>query len=219
MKGNYRFRSIWYFMKLNEKGILVVLSGPSGVGKGTVRTALFNIENHNLVYSISVTTRKPRCHETNGVDYHFVSEEEFLKRVEEGKFLEYTKFVGNYYGTLKESIDNKLMEGNEVILEIEVEGALQVKEKMPGAVFIFIAPPSLKDLEKRLIERGTESSYELTARLEKARNELKLAYLYDYIVINDTVDNAADKILAVIRAEHARTERTINTYYKILEVK
>ncbi|MGI6710657.1 MAG: guanylate kinase [Bacilli bacterium] len=206
-------------MKLNERGILVVLSGPSGVGKGTVRSALFAMENHNLIYSISVTTRKPRGEEKEGVDYYFVDEKEFLKRVEEGKFLEYTKFVGNYYGTLQESIDNKLAEGSEVILEIEVEGALQVKEKMPGAVFIFIAPPSLKVLEKRLIERGTESNYELHARLEKAKSELKLAYLYDYIVINDTVENAADKILAIIRAEHAKTERTINTYYNMLEVK
>ncbi|MDD3381931.1 MAG: guanylate kinase [Bacilli bacterium] len=206
-------------MKLNERGILVVLSGPSGVGKGTVRSALFKIENHNLVYSVSVTTRKPRGQEKEGIDYYFVSEDEFIKKVDKGEFLEYTKFVGNYYGTLKESIDSKLSEGSEVILEIEVDGALQVKEKMPGAVFVFIAPPSLKDLEKRLIERGTESSYELQARLEKAKNELKLAYLYDYIVINDTVENAADKILAIIRAEHAKTERTINTYYKMLEVK
>jgi len=194
-------------MKLNERGILVVLSGPSGVGKGTVRSALFKIENHNLVYSVSVTTRKPRGQEKEGIDYYFVSEDEFIKKVDKGEFLEYTKFVGNYYGTLKESIDSKLSEGSEVILEIEVDGALQVKEKMPGAVFVFIAPPSLKDLEKRLIERGTESSYELQA------------YLYDYIVINDTVENAADKILAIIRAEHAKTERTINTYYKMLEVK
>ncbi len=206
-------------MKLNERGILVVLSGPSGVGKGTVRSALFEMENHNLIYSVSVTTRKPRGKEKEGVDYYFVDEKEFLKRVDEGKFLEYTKFVGHYYGTLQESIDNKLAEGSEVILEIEVDGALQVKEKMPGAVFIFIAPPSLKDLEKRLIERGTESNYELHERLEKAKNELKLAYLYDYIVINDTVENAADKILAIIRAEHAKTERTINTYYNMLEVK
>ena len=177
------------------------------------------MENHNLIYSVSVTTRKPRGKEKEGVDYYFVDEKEFLKRVDEGKFLEYTKFVGHYYGTLQESIDNKLAEGSEVILEIEVDGALQVKEKMPGAVFIFIAPPSLNDLEKRLIARGTERNYDLHERLEKAKNELKLAYLYDYIVINDTVENAADKILAIIRAEHAKTERTINTYYNMLEVK
>lgn len=206
-------------MKLNDKGLLIVISGPSGVGKGTVRSALFEMEGHDLVYSISMTTRKPRKGEVHGREYYFVSEEEFKKYIEEGKMLEYAEFVGNYYGTPLNSVQDLLDQGKEVVLEIDVQGATQVREKMKDAVFIFIAPPSYDELLQRLVNRGTESREVIDARIEKAKREIDLAYMYDYIVVNDTVENAADKIVAIIRAEHAKVERTIHKYKEMLEVK
>lgn len=204
-------------MKLNDRGLLVVISGPSGVGKGTVRKALFSMNNHDLVYSVSMTTRKPREGEVDGKDYYFVSKEEFLKRIEEKQFLEYAEFVGNYYGTPLDKVEERLDQGHEVVLEIEVEGALQVREKAKDAVFIFIAPPSKKALYDRLKKRGTESDEVILSRMQKADREFMLAHKYDYIVVNDDVNNAADRIMAIIRAEHAKTERTIHTYMKLLK--
>lgn len=204
-------------MKLNDRGLLIVLSGPSGVGKGTVRKALFNMPGHNLEYSISMTTRKQRPGEVNGKDYYFVSREEFEKRIEEGKFLEYAEFVGNYYGTPLDLVNEKLAQGKEVVLEIEVQGALQVRKKCPEAVFIFLAPPSKQALYDRLHSRGTESEEVIEQRVTKANKEFQLAYKYDYIVVNDTVENAADRIMAIIRAEHAKTERTIHRYIDLLK--
>lgn len=206
-------------MKLDDRGLLVVISGPSGVGKGTVRSALFNMQGHDLVYSVSMTTRPPRTGEVDGVDYYFVSKEEFEKRINEKKFLEYAEFVSNYYGTPLDKVEEQLALGKEVVLEIEVQGALQVREKMSDALFIFIAPPSLEDLYQRLVNRGTEPIEIINERIAKAKRELKLAYLYDYIVVNDEVNNAADKIMAIIRAEHAKTERAIYKYNKLMEVK
>ncbi|HBT60110.1 MAG TPA: guanylate kinase [Acholeplasmataceae bacterium] len=204
-------------MKLNDRGLLVVISGPSGVGKGTVRKALFSMNNHDLVYSVSMTTRKPREGEVDGKDYYFVSKEEFLKRIEGKQFLEYAEFVGNYYGTPLDKVEEQLDQGHEVVLEIEVEGALQVREKAKDAVFIFIAPPSKKALYDRLKKRGTESDEVILSRMQKADREFMLAHKYDYIVVNDDVNNAADRIMAIIRAEHAKTERTIHTYMKLLK--
>lgn len=205
-------------MKLNQKGLLIVLSGPSGVGKGTVRKALFKDPNHKFAYSVSMTTRQPRIGEVDGVDYFFVSEEEFEQRIKDGKMLEFTKFVGNYYGTPLEQIQKLVNKGAEVVLEIEVEGAMQVKAKMPDAVLVFIAPPSYSALKDRLLRRGTESEQVILERMEKAHRELTLAAGYDYIVINDDVDNAADRIKAIIRAEHARCRRSLNGYLHLLEV-
>lgn len=204
-------------MKLNQNGLLIVLSGPSGVGKGTVRKALFESEGHNFTYSISMTTRQPRVGEVDGEDYYFVTREEFEKRIKEGKFLEYAEFVGNYYGTPMDKVEQNIAEGKEVVLEIEVEGARQVKEKMPDAVFIFIAPPSFNALYERLKRRGTERQEVITERLAKARRELRLMNDYDYIVINDEVNNAADRIRAIIRAEHASTKRSAEGYIELLE--
>lgn len=206
-------------MKLNERGLLVVISGPSGVGKGTVRKALFDIPNHDLVYSVSMTTRPPRDGEVDGVDYYFVSKEEFLKRIEEDKFLEWAEFVGNYYGTPKDKVEEQLELGKEVVLEIEVEGALKLRKKVKDAVFIFIVPPGRQALYDRLLKRGTEAKEIIEARVKKADNEFLLAHKYDYIVVNDDVNNAADRIMAIIRAEHAKTERTIHNYLKMLEEK
>lgn len=206
-------------MKLDDKGLLVVISGPSGVGKGTVREALFKMEGHDLVYSISMTTRKPRQGEVNGREYFFVTREEFEQNIKDGKMLEYAEFVNNYYGTPLAKVKEQLELGKEVVLEIEVQGANQVREKMKDAIFIFIAPPSIDALYRRLLSRGTEPKEVIEQRLEKAKREIDLAYMYDYIVVNDTVENAADKIMAIIRAEHATVERTIHKYKELLEVK
>ncbi len=206
-------------MKLNESGLLVVISGPSGVGKGTIRKALFEMPDNNFCYSVSMTTRKPRAGEVNGVDYFFVSREEFEQHIANDDLLEYAEFVGEYYGTPRHYIDSRLSQGNEVIMEIEVQGALQVREKMPEAVFVFIVPPSRKALIQRLQSRGTEDVESIKKRLDKAEREYHLAYKYDYIVVNDDVYNAADRIYAIIRAEHAKTERSIHKYYKLLEGK
>ncbi len=203
-------------MKLNDRGLLIVISGPSGVGKGTVRKALFNMPKHNLTYSVSMTTRKIRPGETEGKDYYFVSRDEFEKRIEEGKFLEHAEFVGNYYGTPLDKVNEQLDNGKEVVLEIEVEGALQVKKKVPDCVMIFLVPPSKEDLYARLRSRGTETEEIIEQRVQKANREFKKAKFYDYIVVNDDVDNAADRILAIIRAEHARTKRSIHKYYELI---
>jgi guanylate kinase len=206
-------------MKLNERGLLVVISGPSGVGKGTIRKALFAMPDNNFCYSVSMTTRKPRDREKDGVDYFFVTHEEFAKNIRENKLLEYAEFVGEYYGTPIDYIEKQLSDGKEVIMEIEVQGALQVQEKMPDAVFIFIVPPSKEVLYDRLIKRGTEQVKDIEKRIQKAEREYGLAYKYDYIVVNDDVINAADRIYAIIRAEHAKTERSIHKYHKLMGVK
>ena len=203
-------------MKLNERGLLVVLSGPSGVGKGTVRKALFQMPNHDLVYSVSMTTRPPRDGEIDGVDYYFVSKEEFKKRIQENRFLEWAEFVGQYYGTPKDKIEEQLDRGKEVVLEIEVEGALQVRKQMKDAVFIFLVPPGKKALYDRLKNRGTEGLDVVQQRMNKAESEFLLAHKYDYIVVNDEVNNAADRVMAIIRAEHAKTARTIHNYLKMI---
>ena len=204
-------------MKLNKKGLLIVISGPSGVGKGTVRKALFEREGHDLVFSTSMTTRAPRSGEVEGREYFFVSKEKFEQEIEKGNLLEYAYFVNNYYGTPKDKVMEQLEEGKEVVLEIEVQGALQVKAKMNDAVFIFIAPPSWQALENRLTRRGTEPQEIINERLTKARNEILFASSYDYIVINDEIENAVDKIIAIIRAEHAKCERALQGYYNLME--
>ncbi len=204
-------------MKLNDKGMLIVISGPSGVGKGTVRKALFEKRGHRLVYSISMTTRKPRQGEVDGVDYYFVSREEFQKRIDNNQFLEWAEFVGNYYGTPKDKVEEQIEMGKEVVLEIEVNGALQVLSKVKDAVSIFIVPPGKQALYDRLRRRGTEPEEVIQERMAKANREFQLAHKYDYIVVNDDVDNAADRIMAIIRAEHAKTERSIYKYKQLLE--
>jgi guanylate kinase len=206
-------------LKLNEKGLLVIISGPSGVGKGTIRKALFEIPDNNFCYSVSMTTRKPREGEVDGQDYFFVSKEEFEKRIKENGFLEYADFVGEYYGTPIDYIEQQMNAGKEVIVEIEVQGALQIHEQIPEAVFIFIVPPSKQALIDRLKNRGTDTPEIIKKRIEKAEREYSLAYKYDYIVVNDEVHNAADRIYAIIRAEHAKTERSIHKYYKLMEGK
>lgn len=205
-------------MKLNDRGLLVVISGPSGVGKGTVRRALFEMPEQDFVYSVSMTTRPKRQGEVDGKDYYFVTKEEFERRIKEGKFLEYANFVGNYYGTPLDKVEEQLDLGKEVVLEIEVDGALQVRKKMKDAVFIFLVPPGRGALYHRLKARGTESEEVIQERIAKADREFALAHKYDYIVVNDDVENAADRIMAIIRAEHAKTERSIHKYVELLGI-
>ena len=204
-------------MKLNHRGLLIVLSGPSGVGKGTVRKALFEMPEQEFVYSVSMTTRAPRPGEVDGVDYYFVTKEEFERQIAAGNLLEYAEFVGNYYGTPKDKVEEQLNKGKEVILEIEVNGAFQVREKCKDAVFIFLVPPTRRALYERLKSRGTECEERILARINKANKEFKLAHQYDYIVVNDEIYNAADRIMAIIRAEHAKTFRSIHQYLKLIE--
>ena len=164
-----------------------------------------------------MTTRQIRPGEVDGKDYYFVTEEEFLHQIEKGNLLEYARFVGNYYGTPLDKIEKMLDEGNEVLLEIEVQGAMQVKEKMPDAVFIFLAPPSFDALTTRLNRRGTESKEIIKERVDKAAREIDLAGNYDYIVINDEIENAVDKLLSIIRAEHARCNRSLAGYLELIQ--
>ena len=191
------------------RGLLIVLSGPSGVGKGTVRAAVFDREDHNYVYSVSATTRRSRPGEVHGVDYHFVTRDEFKELIDNDALLEYAEYVGNFYGTPIAKIEEELAKGHDVFLEIEVQGAMKVRERMPEGVFIFLAPPNLGELENRITNRGTDSQEVIYERMQKAREEIELMKHYDYVVINDEVENAVDRINAIICSEHLKVERTI----------
>lgn len=177
----------------NEKGILFVISGPSGVGKGTLRKELFK-RIEGLTYSVSCTTRQPREGEQDGVDYKFINLETFMSYVEENKFLEWAKVHGNYYGTLESDVRKLLDEGHDVVLEIDVQGALQVKNKMPEAILIFIMPPSEEELVRRLDRRGTESDRELEERIRNAKREILESKRYDFIVVNDDLESAVKEL-------------------------
>ena len=200
-----------------QRGLLIVLSGPSGVGKGTVRKELFSQANTNYEYSISMTTRNPREGEVDGVDYFFKSREEFEALIEQGGLLEHAQFVGNYYGTPLAYVNETLDAGRDVFLEIEVQGAKQIREKAPDALFIFLAPPSLSELKSRLVGRGTETEDVIAKRIATAEEELEMMSLYDYVVENDEVANACDKINAIIKAEHCRRERVEKIYLSMLK--
>ena len=201
----------------NQRGLLIVLSGPSGVGKGTVRKELFSQPDTNYEYSISMTTRAPREGEVDEVDYFFKTRSEFEELIEQDQLLEYAEFVGNYYGTPLEYVNKMRDAGRDVFLEIEVQGAAQVRSKVPDGLFIFLAPPSLSELEERLVGRGTESNDVIASRLQAARQELEMMNLYDYVVENDEVENACDRINAIIIAEHCKRERVEKRYFDMLK--
>ncbi len=188
---------------MEKKGKTFIISGPSGVGKSTVLGALFEGRN-DLYFSVSATTRAPRPTETPDVDYHFIEAETFRQWIEDGEFLEYAEYVGNFYGTPKKYVDAAMDEGKDVILDIEIQGATQVHELRPDVVRIFIAPPSWEELERRLTARGTDSPEKVQKRLLRAKVELENAGHYDYFVINDTVDNAVAELRAIMLAEHCR---------------
>ena len=188
-----------------RKGRTFVVSGPSGVGKSTVLKALLE-SRPNLYFSVSATTRAPRPGELDGIHYHFMDVESFRKWIAMDQFLEYAEYVGNFYGTPKKFVDDAMEAGKDVILDIEIQGAIQVTSKRPDTVRIFIAPPSCEELERRLRDRGTDSPEKIQKRLLRAKVEFQTAHTYDYFVINDTVENAVGELNAIITAEHCKPQ-------------
>ncbi|NCA97289.1 MAG: guanylate kinase [Bacteroidia bacterium] len=187
--------------ELSKEGLLIIISGPSGVGKGTIRRQVMIDDTLNLVYSVSMTTRAKRENEVDGVDYFFVSREDFDRNIKDGNFLEWAEFVGNRYGTPKHYVDELRRQGKNVVLEIEVEGTKQVLNRCKGSnvVSIFVIPPSFEDLEKRIRHRSTESEEIIQKRLAKARKEMHLKYHYEYVVLNDRPERAGKEIRDIIK--------------------
>ncbi len=194
-------------MNLNKHpGKLFIISGPSGAGKGTIANRI--LEETDLEFSVSMTTRKPREGEVHGVHYFFVEDEEFVRNIEAGGFLEHAQVYGNRYGTPKGPILERLEKGIDVLLDIEMQGALQIKENYPDGVFIFILPPSMAELRKRLTGRGTESPEAIELRLSKTLSELEYVDKYDYLVVNGELDEAVNRVKAIIIAEHSKVTMT-----------
>ena len=220
MKRRCPFHDILQRKSVNmpERGLLIVFSGPSGVGKGTVRAAIFESSQHQFDYSVSMTTRQQRPCEVDGKDYFFTTREAFEEKIKSGQMLEYAEYVGNYYGTPLEYVNQTLDQGKDVFLEIEVQGALQVKEKVPDGVFIFLTPPDLDELRGRLSGRGTDSLAVINERMEKAREEIKLMSEYDYAVVNDEVHLAVERVKKIVEAEHFRVDRVIGRYQDMVDV-
>lgn len=202
---------------MTERGLLIVFSGPSGVGKGTVRQEIFSTPDHKFEYSVSMTTRQKRPGEVDGVDYFFRTREEFEELIKNGQMLEYAEYVGNYYGTPLTYVNETLDKGIDVFLEIEVQGALQVKKKVPDGVFIFLTPPDLDELKDRLVGRGTDSEEVIRQRIERAKEEIALMREYDYAVVNDKVPLAAERVKRIIEAEHFRVDRVIGRYNDMIK--
>lgn len=191
---------------IRQKGILFVISGPSGVGKNSVLTSLLK-DVPGLCYSISATTRKPRKGERDGVSYFFMNREEFMEKAEAGHFFEYEEYVGNLYGTPRDYVERMLAAGKDVAMDIECRGALNVKRMMPGSVLIFLTPPSLEELKKRLAARSTDSQDVIDMRVKKAECEMGEIYKYDYYVMNDKLDNAVADVKKIIGAERLKVSR------------
>ena len=194
-------------IKAKKTGQLIVISAPSGAGKDTVVKELMKKYGENKWVSVSATSRDPRPGEQEGIDYFYLTKDEFEKNIEEGFFLEYTNYAGNYYGTPKKYIKDKLDEGIDVILIIEIEGAMNVKKLIPEALFIFIMPPSIKELVRRLKTRGTETNEKILKRFNQTYKEINEVTKYNYVVVNDIVDNAVEKVNAIIKAEKCRVDR------------
>ncbi len=188
---------------MGKKGQLYVFTGPSGTGKGTILGQVLE-QDKNVFLSVSATTRAPRGREQDGVHYYFLTHEAFEEKIKQGAFLEYAQYVGNYYGTLEAPVDQQLAQGRDVVLEIEVQGAMQIHNKRPDAVMVFVAPPSMDELERRLRGRGTESDEKVQGRLQTARQEMGFANRFDYIITNDRLEDAVADLLAVLAAERCR---------------
>lgn len=193
-------------MRIMKKGLLIVYSGPSGVGKSTILAEVLKQEDLRLSFSVSMTTREPREGEEEGVDYFYVDKKTFEKAIEEDRFLEYATYVGNYYGTPRAFVDEKRNEGRNVMLEIDVQGGLQVMEKCPEAISIFIEPPSLEVLKERLIGRGTDPMDVIEQRAGRATSEIEKSISYKYHVVNDDLQVAVDEVIAIIRKEMEEQE-------------
>ncbi|WKF85178.1 guanylate kinase [Lacticaseibacillus pantheris] len=202
---------------MSERGMLIVLSGPSGVGKGTVRQAMLKSGYRDFHYSVSMTTRKMRPGEVDGVDYYFRTKDQFEDEIANGGMLEYAQYVDNYYGTPLHYVNEQLEAGQDVLLEIEVKGAMQVRAKCPDAVFIFLTPPDLNELRHRLEGRGTDDAETIKKRVGKAVDELKMMQNYDYAVVNDEVALAVDRIEHIIQSEHLRVQRVAEKYANMIK--
>lgn len=192
------------------------MTGASGVGKGTIRVRL--LEYHRMYYSISMTTRPPRAGERHGVDYYFVSKAEFERKIAQNGFLEWAQYVDDYYGTPREPVEEALEKGQDVILEIEVQGALQVKQAMPEAILVFIIPPSLSELRRRLLVRGTDSLAKIRKRLKRAEEEIRMADQFKYVLVNDQLDKAVSDFAAIIQAERLLQPRMGEALARALSV-
>lgn len=195
---------------MTSRGILIVVSGPSGAGKGTICKALLD-KHEDLFLSVSATTRSPRKGEVEGINYYFLTKENFKQKIEENDFLEHAEVYGNYYGTPRSNVNELLESGKNVILEIDIQGALQVKENSKEGVFIFILPPSMEELKQRIINRGSETPESLMTRFKSAYKEINYVSKYNYAVVNDQVENAVSKIEAILTAEKCRVDRLKNT--------
>ena len=200
---------------MTDKGILIILSGPSGSGKDTVLRALKEV-NSDVKVSVSMTTRNPRPGDVDGVDYYFVTREYFEKKIAENKMLEYAEYAGNYYGTPADPVDEMLRQGKAVFLEIEVQGAEKIRSRYDSVISIFLMPPSMRVLEDRLRGRGTEDEETIQHRLFIAREEIRRAPEYDYVVVNDTIENAVEGIETIIKAERKKTFRNKNFISEVI---
>jgi guanylate kinase len=198
-------------IKEKEKGNLVVISGPSGTGKGTIIKEVMN-KNKNIWYSVSATSRSKRPGEEEGINYYYMSVSDFKSKIEDNYFLEYTEYNGNYYGTPKKNIGDNLNSGKDVILEIEINGALNIKEMIPDAIFVFILPPSLEELKNRLEGRGTETKDKIFDRFKAAYREINEVTKYNYVVVNDNLNEAIEKVDAIFKAERCRVDRIEEIY-------
>ncbi len=198
-------------MTQTKKGILIVLSGFSGSGKGTIMKELMKKYSDRYALSISATTRQPRPGETDGVEYFFKTKEQFEEMIAQDKLIEYARYVENYYGTPKSYVEEQLASGKDVILEIEIQGALKVKEKFPDTVLLFVTPPSADALKERLTGRGTETAEVIASRLSRAVEEAEGIEEYDYLVVNDVLENCVEEVHTIIQNEHARVPRNIDT--------
>ena len=195
---------------MQQEGVLIVVSGPSGAGKGTICKRLLE-KNPNLGYSISATTRAPRTGEVNGINYWFLSKEEFQKMISEDGLLEWAEVYGNYYGTPAQKVKDSLAEGKNILLEIDTQGAALVRKKFPEGVYIYILPPSLEELKRRIIGRGTDSAESIERRLSCAREEMGCASeQYNYLVLNDEVELAVERVETIIEAEQYQIKRNLN---------
>ena len=199
-------------IRRKNTGQIIVISAPSGAGKGTVIAELLKNDNESRWLSVSATSRSMREGEKEGVNYYYITEEDFKEKIENDYFLEYTNYAGNFYGTPKEYIKQHLEKGIDVILEIEIEGATNIKKLIPEALFIFIMPPSLKDLVKRLKKRGTESNDKIIKRFHEAYKEINEVTKYNYVVVNDKLEDTVDTIEAIIKAEKCRVDRIEEVY-------
>ena len=198
-----------------NKGRLIVFSAPSGCGKGTMLAEILKDKSYSL--SVSATTRSPREGEEDGVNYYFLSKGDFLQKVADSEFLEYAEFCDHYYGTLLSEVEGKLSEGLNVILEIEVQGAMKIKEKRPDALFVFVLPPSIGELRRRLKKRGTEEDDVIEKRVAQAANEIPYANKYDYVIVNDALEDAVSDFFAIMRAEKLKAKFSENTINEVLE--